>query len=54
MIRILIFTLLATQIFAQVPPPVWPENFYQAFVESYSTTHMHITGKLYYDAKKDM
>ena len=30
------------------------EVFYQSFVESYETTHMHVTGKLHFDSKRDM
>jgi hypothetical protein len=46
--------LLATLGVAQVTPPVWPEVFSQSFVGSYETTHLHVTGKLHYDTKKDM
>lgn len=46
--------LLATLGATQVAPPVWPEVFSQSFVGSYETTHLHVTGKLHYDTKKDM
>ena len=36
----------------QVSPPVWPERFHQTFVESYNSTHMHISAKYYYDSAK--
>lgn len=53
MIRILIVTVLATLVISQVSPPVWPETFHQNFVESYASTRMHVTGKVYYDSKRD-
>jgi len=46
--------LLATLSATQVAPPVWPEVFSQSFVGSYEATHLHVTGKLHYDTKKDM
>lgn len=30
-------------------PPVWPIRFQQDFVESYTTSHIHTVGKLWYD-----
>lgn len=38
---------------SQIDPPVWPETFTQSFVESYAFTHLHVTGKIHYDAKRD-
>lgn len=54
MIRILIVIVLAALAVSQVLPPVWPETFHQNFVESYATTHMHVTGKVFYDSKRDV
>jgi hypothetical protein len=52
MIRILIISILATLALTQVDPPVWPEVFKQAFVESYNSTHLHVSGTFYFDAKR--
>lgn len=52
MIRLLIGTICAVQVLAQVPPPVWPQVFTQAFVESYTSTHLHVTGKVHYDSAR--
>lgn len=51
MIGIFIYALVTGVALSQVPPPVWPETFSQSFVESYTTTHMHISGKVHYDYK---
>jgi hypothetical protein len=49
---IAIVGLLAALGTTQVTPPLWPEVFSQSFVESYQTTHMHVTGKVHYDSKR--
>lgn len=54
MIRILIISFLVAIALTQITPPVWPEVFKQTFVESYSKTHVHISGTFYFDAKRDM
>lgn len=54
MIKSLIVALFITLAAAQVTPPMWAEVFYQSFVESYETTHMHVTGKIHFDSKRDM
>lgn len=52
-VRILIVVVFTVQILGQVTPPVWPEVFHQNFVESYSSTHLHVSGKFYFDSKRD-
>lgn len=52
MIRIFIIGLFAVLVSTQVPPPVWPEVFTQSFVESYTTSRMHVSGKVHYDSKR--
>lgn len=54
MIRILIAAILVATVLTQVDPPVWPEVFHQSFVESYHTTHMRVSGRFYFDSKRDM
>ena len=50
LIGITLLVLVSTQL--EVDPPMWAEVFSQAFVESYQTTSLYITGKLHYDSKK--
>ncbi len=54
MIRILIATLFVASVLSQVAPPVWPEVFHQSFVESYDNTRVRISGRFYFDSKRDM
>ena len=53
MIRILITALLTVQLLAQVAPPTWPVAFHQVFVETYPNSHVHISGRYYYDSAKN-
>ena len=52
MIKILICSLLLSAVISQVTPPTWPNRFHQSFVEAYNTTHIHISGKYYYDSDR--
>lgn len=54
MIRIFIAVVFLTTVLTQVSPPVWPEVFHQSFVESYNTTTHKISGRFYFDSKRDM
>ena len=54
MIRIFIAAVIFAGVMAQVTPPVWPEVFHESFVESYPNSTHRISGRFYYDAKRDM
>lgn len=54
MIRIFIGAAVLTAALAQVSPPVWPEVFHQSFVESYPNSTHRVSGRFYFDSKRDM
>lgn len=37
-----------------VDPPVWPDHFTEAFVESYNYTHIKVAGKMFYDHGRNL
>lgn len=54
MIRIFIAAVVLTTALSQVPPPVLPEVFHQSFVESYPNSTHRISGRFYFDSKREM
>jgi hypothetical protein len=50
---LLIVACLAVAALCQ-SPPVWPVRFQQDFVESYTNSHLHTVGKIWYDTERNM
>lgn len=54
MIKLLVYLISLTVVLSQVDPPVWPEAFTQASVETSHVDGSRVNILLHYDSKHDM
>ena len=52
--KIVLLFSLHLLVFSQIDPPVWPQEFRQAFVEGFKGTQVHVIGDMFYSATKNM
>lgn len=54
MIKLIVCLTYLITVFCQIDPPVWPEVFTQAFIETFHKDGTKASGVLHYDSKQDM